>query len=84
MEHEHPDVHFFLDTLAGSLLVDNRRRRPLAGRLSLLVVQHKQMGNGESDRVTVGEDPSSKKRTFSQTLLVFWEEARCGSLQVEI
>ena len=28
------------------------------------------MGNGESDRVTVGEDPSSKKRTFSQTRFV--------------
>ena len=42
------------------------------------------MGNGESDRLNLGKDPSSKKRTFSPTLFGVWEEARCGKLQINL
>ena len=35
------------------------------------------MGNGESDGLRLGKDPSSTSARFSDSVCV-WEEARCG------
>ena len=75
VQHKYPDVQFILDALARSLVVLTAEGDLLLGRWSLRVVQNGQMGNGESDRLSLAKDQ------FSPIFFCVLEEAQQRTLQ---